>query len=40
MHPHLLGGKIHGLSSWLSVAGTTGFTTLSGLAPSLLLESK
>jgi hypothetical protein len=40
MHPHLLGGQIHGLSSWLSVAGTTGFTTLSGLTPSFLLESK
>jgi len=40
MHPHLFGGKIHGISSWLSVAGSTGFTTLSGLAPSFLLESK
>jgi len=40
MHPHLLGGKVHGISTWLSVAGTTGFTTLSGLAPTLLLESK
>jgi hypothetical protein len=40
VHPHLLGGKIHGLSSWLSVAGTTGFITLSGLAPSFLLENK
>jgi hypothetical protein len=40
MHPHTLGGKIHGVSSWLSVAGTNGFTTLSGLAPTFLLESK
>ncbi len=40
MHPHSLGGKIHGVSSWLSVAGTSGFTTLSGLAPTFLLESK
>jgi hypothetical protein len=40
MHPHSLGGKIHGVSSWLSVAGTNGFTTLSGLAPTFLLESK
>jgi hypothetical protein len=40
MHPHSLGGKIHGISTWLNVAGTNGFTTLSGLAPSFLLESK
>jgi hypothetical protein len=40
MHPHSLGSKIHGVSSWLSVAGTSGFTTLSGLAPTFLLESK
>jgi len=40
MHPHALGGKVHGISTWLSVAGTTGFSTLSGLAPTFLLESK
>lgn len=40
MHPHSLGGKIHGVSSWLNVAGTNGFTTLSGLAPTFLIESK
>jgi hypothetical protein len=40
LHPHSLGGKVHGISTWLSVAGTTGFSTLSGLAPTFLLESK
>jgi hypothetical protein len=40
MHPHVLGGKVHGVSTWLSVAGTTGFSTLSGLAPTFLLEGK
>jgi hypothetical protein len=40
VHPHFFGGKLHGASSWLSVAGASGFSTLSGLAPTFLLESK
>lgn len=40
MHPHAFAEKVHGASSWLSVAGSTGFTTLSGLAPTFLLETK
>jgi hypothetical protein len=40
VHPHFFGGKIHGASSWLHVAGSSGFSTLSGLAPTFLLESK
>jgi len=39
-HPHLLGGKLQGASSWLNVAGSNGFTTLSGFAPAFLLEGK
>jgi len=39
-HPHLFNGKLHGASSWLNVAGSNGFTTLSGLAPVFLLEGK
>lgn len=40
VHPHFFGGKIHGASSWLHVAGSSGFSTLSGLAPTFLLEAK
>ena len=40
VHPHYFGGKLQGVSSWLSVAGSSGFSTLSGLAPTFLLESK
>ncbi len=39
-HPHLFNGKLHGASAWLNVAGSNGFTTLSGLAPVFLLEGK
>jgi hypothetical protein len=39
-HPHLFGGKLHGASTWLHVSGSGGFTTLSGLAPTFLLEGK
>ena len=38
-HPHVLGGKIQGASTWLH-SGSNGFTTLSGLAPTFLLEGK
>src|ERR1700719_2258772 len=40
VHPHFFGGKIHGASSWLHVAGSSGFSTLSGLAPTFLLETE
>ncbi|HXP86608.1 MAG TPA: hypothetical protein VN841_17900 [Bryobacteraceae bacterium] len=40
VHPHAFLGQTHGASSWLSVAGTPGFSTLTGLAPTFLLEGK
>ncbi len=40
VHPHFFGGKLHGASSWLRVAGSPGFSTLAGLAPVFLLEAK
>ncbi|MEP6962463.1 MAG: hypothetical protein ABI995_10300 [Acidobacteriota bacterium] len=40
VHPHAFGGSVHGASCWLGVAGSPGFTTLSGLAPTFLLEGK
>jgi len=40
VHPHSFAGKVHGCSSWLSVPGSAGFSTLSGLAPTFLLEGK
>jgi hypothetical protein len=38
--PHLFLGSANGASTWLSVAGSTGFSTLTGLAPTFLLEGK
>jgi hypothetical protein len=40
LHPHAFLGKVHGASSWLSPAGSNGFSTLTGLAPTFLLEGK
>lgn len=40
VHPHSFLGKVHGCSSWLSVAGASGFSTLTGLAPTFLLEGR
>jgi hypothetical protein len=40
VHPHSFQGKVHGCSSWLSVAGSAAFSTLTGLAPTFLLEGK
>jgi len=40
LHPHAFLGKVQGCSSWLSVAGSTTFSTLTGLAPTFLLEGK
>jgi hypothetical protein len=39
-HPHAFLGKVTGASSWLSVGGSTGFSTLTGLAPTFVLEGK
>ncbi len=40
LHPHAFLGKVHGASSWLSAPGSSGFSTLTGLAPTFLLEGK
>jgi uncharacterized circularly permuted ATP-grasp superfamily protein len=40
VYPHSYLGKVHGCSSWLSAAGTTGFSTLSGVAPTYILDPK
>ena len=40
IHPHAFHAKVHGASSWLNVAGSNSFSTLSGLAPAFLLEGK
>jgi hypothetical protein len=40
VHPHAFLGQTYGASSWLSVGGSSGFTTLAGLAPTFLLEGK
>jgi hypothetical protein len=40
VHPHSFLGKVHGCSSWLSVAGSNTFSTLTGLAPTFLIEGK
>jgi hypothetical protein len=40
LHPHAFLGKVYGASSWLSVAEASGFSTLTGLAPTFLLEGK
>lgn len=40
VQPHAFLGSVHGCSSWLSVAGSSSFSTLTGLAPTFLLEGK
>ena len=39
LYPHSYLGKVHGCSSWLS-AGTSGFSTLSGVAPTYIIDPK
>jgi len=39
VHPHSFLGKVQGCSSWLTEAGG-GFSTLAGLAPTYILETK
>ena len=38
--PHAFNGEMHGVSCWLGMAGASGFSTLTGLAPTYLLEGK
>jgi hypothetical protein len=40
VQPHAYLGSVHGCSSWLDVAGPSSFSTLTGLAPTFLLEGK
>ncbi len=40
VHPHSYLGKVQGCSSWLTAMGPSGFSTLSGVAPTFILESK
>jgi uncharacterized circularly permuted ATP-grasp superfamily protein len=40
VHPHAYLGKVQGCSSWLQAASPVGFTMISGIAPTFLLESK
>jgi hypothetical protein len=40
VHPHSFLGKVHGCSTWLSVGSSAGFSSLTGLAPTFLLEGK
>jgi len=40
VHPHSYLGKVQGCSSWLTAVGPSGFSTLSGVAPNFILESK
>ena len=40
VHPHSYLGKVQGCSSWLTALGPAGFSTLSGVAPTFILEQK
>jgi hypothetical protein len=40
VHPHSFYGKVNGCSSWLSIIGSQSFSTLTGLAPTFVLEGK
>lgn len=40
VQPHIYLGKVQGCSSWLTDASGAGFSTLTGLAPTFILESK
>src|SRR5271157_5799167 len=39
VHPHAYLGKVQGCSTWLS-AGTGGFSTVSGIVPTFILDAK
>ena len=40
LQPHSFLGSVHGVSCWLDVAGGSSFSTLTGLAPTFLIEGK
>lgn len=40
VQPHSFLGKVNGCSSWLSAVGGNGFSTVSGLAPTFILDVK
>ena len=40
VQPHAFLGKVHGCSTWISADAPSGFTTLSGLAPTFILDPK
>lgn len=40
VHPHSFLGKVHGCSTWVTPTKGTGFSTVSGLAPTFILDSK
>ena len=40
VHPHSYLGKVQGCSSWLTAVGPSGFSTLSGVAPTFILGTK
>lgn len=40
VHPHSFFGKVNGCSTWLTPVEASGFSTVSGLAPTFILESK
>jgi hypothetical protein len=40
VQPHAFLNEVHGCSTWLDVAQPTSFSTLTGLAPTFLLEGK
>jgi hypothetical protein len=40
IHPHTFLGKVNGCSTWLTPAGSNGFSTGAGLAPTFILGSK
>jgi len=40
VHPHSYLGKVQGCSSWLTAVGPSGFSTVSGVAPTFILEGK
>lgn len=40
VHPHSFLGKVHGCSSYIRAETPSGFTTISGLAPTFILDTK
>ncbi len=40
VHPHAYLGKVQGASTWLTGGGPNGFSTLAGVAPTFLIETK